>query len=60
MLLTYRDSLAKSDNTHLLSKGKYHCSADLMLDWSGFNLTNKSVDNKQLNPNQENRMSVIQ
>ena len=23
-------------NTHLLRKGKYHCTADLLFDWLGF------------------------
>ena len=54
----------KSENTQLLCKGKYHCSADLLLDWFGFGLTSKSVESfnatKQLNPNQSNRRSAIQ
>ena len=24
------------ENTHLLCKGKYHCTADLLFDWFGF------------------------
>ena len=24
------------ENTHLLRKGKYHCTADLLFDWFGF------------------------
>ena len=27
--------MVKSENTHLLRKGKYHCMADLF-DWFGF------------------------
>ena len=42
------------ENTHLLRKGKYHCTADLLLDWFGFGQTSKSVDSlnptKKLNP----------
>ena len=26
----------KSENTHLLRKGKYHYTADLLFDWLGF------------------------
>ena len=25
----------QAENTHLLCKGKYHCTADLLFDWSG-------------------------
>ena len=25
-----------TENTHLLRKGKYHCTADLLFDWFGF------------------------
>ena len=25
-----------AENTHLLCKGKYHCTADLLFDWFGF------------------------
>ena len=28
--------LPKPENNHLLCKGKYHCSADLLFDWFGF------------------------
>ena len=28
--------LVEPENTHLLCKGKYHCTADLQLDWLGF------------------------
>ena len=32
------------ENTHLLRKGKYHCTAHLQLfDWFGFGRTSKSV-----------------
>ena len=63
MLLTYRDSLAKSDNTHLLSKGKYHCSADLIFCFVGLDpaallkfSTNRHV---LLNPINSNRRLAI-
>ena len=26
----------EAENTHLLRKGKYHCTADLLFDWFGF------------------------
>ena len=26
----------RSENTHLLLKGKHHCMADLLFDWFGF------------------------
>ena len=49
------------ENSNLLCKGKYHCTADLLLDWFGFEQTSKSVDSfnttKQLSPNQSNRVS---
>ena len=52
-----------TENTHLLHKGKYHCLADLLFVWFGFNQTFKSVSNsiqsKQLNPNQSNRRSAV-
>ena len=32
-------------NTHLLCKGKYHCTADLLFDWFGFLQTSKCVVN---------------
>ena len=25
-----------TENTHLLRKGKYHCTADFLFDWFGF------------------------
>ena len=61
-------SLIKSkldpENTHLLRKGKYHCTADLLFDRLGFGQTSKSVysfnSTKQLNPNQSNRRSAVQ
>ena len=52
------------ENTHLLCKGKYHCTADLQFDWFGFDQTCTSLSNstlaKQLDPNQSNRRSAIQ
>ena len=57
-------TLYLTENTHLLCKGKYHCTADLVLDRLGFGQTSKSVysfnSTKQLNPNQSNRRSAIQ
>ena len=48
---------------HQLCKGKYHCLADLLFDWFGFDLTCKSLSNwtkaKQLNPNRSNRRSAV-
>ena len=29
-------ALVDPENTHLLRKGKYHCTADLLFDWFGF------------------------
>ena len=55
---------ATPENTHLLCKGKYHCTADLLFDQLGFLQTSKSVysfnSTKQLNPNQSNRRSAVQ
>ena len=54
----------QSKNTHLLHKGKYHCTADILLDCFGFDQTCKSLSNstqtKQLNPSRSNRRSVVQ
>ena len=54
----------KSEITHLLRKGKFHCMVDLLFDWLGFGQTSKSVfsfnSTKQLNPNQSNRRSAVQ
>ena len=33
----------KAENTHLIRKGKYHCTADLLFDRLGFGQTSKSV-----------------
>ena len=53
MLYRYKASLAMAENTHLLRKGKYNCTADLLFDGLGFGQTNKSVysfnSKKQLN-----------
>ena len=38
-----RESFDQSEITHLLRNGKYHCTADLLLDWFGFGQTSKSV-----------------
>ena len=41
-----RSANVKSENTHLLCKGKYHGMADLVLfDWFGFGLIIKSAVN---------------
>ena len=29
-------TLPYPENTHLLCKGKHHCTADLLFDWFGF------------------------
>ena len=54
----------KPENTHLLCKGKYHCTADLLFDQWRFGQTSKSLYSynltKQLIPNQSNRRSDIQ
>ena len=56
--------LPSPENTRFLHKGKYHFTADLLLDLFGFGQTSKSVDwfntTKQLNPNQSNRRWAIQ
>ena len=56
--------LLESEKSHLLFKGKYHCTNDLPFDWFGFDQTCKSLSNstwaKQLNPNQSNRRSFVQ
>ena len=41
--LTQSHCYNKPENTHLLHKGKYHCSADLLFDPLGFGQTSKSV-----------------
>ena len=35
-------SSKQAENTHLLCKGKYRCTADLLFDWFGFDQTCKS------------------
>ena len=37
--------IAEAGNTHLLRKGKNHCTVDLLFDWFGFNQTSKYVTN---------------
>ena len=37
--------MCSADNTHLLRKRKYHCTADLQFDWSGFDQARESLDN---------------
>ena len=41
----YQTSLHWPENTHLLRKGKYHCTADILFDRFGFNQICKSVSN---------------
>ena len=38
-LSTNATPMPKAENTHLLCKGKYHCMADLLFGWFGFNQT---------------------
>ena len=45
-----------AESTHLLCKGKYHCTANLIFYWVGFNQTSTKCDDnfnttKLLNPN---------
>ena len=51
-----------SENTHLLRKGKYHCTADLLFDRLGIGQTCKSVysfnSTKQLNPYEVSECSL--
>ena len=53
---------ARAEITHLLCKGKYHCTVDLLFDRLGFGQASKSVysfnSTKQLNPNKSNRRSA--
>ena len=52
-----------AENTHLLCKEKYHCTADLLFDWFGFDQTSKYVVDtqaNQLNQNHSNRRSAVQ
>ena len=47
----------------LISRGKFHCSNDLLFDWFAFDQTSKadanSTNSKQLKPNKINRRSAI-
>ena len=47
-----------------LRKGKYHCTADRLLDWFGVNQASKSTVTstkaKQLNPSKQNKRSAVQ
>ena len=53
--------LVSAKNT--LQIGNYHCPADLLFDWFGFDQTSKTVVNatvaKQLNPIKINRRSSV-
>ena len=55
---------AQSENTHLLCKGKYNCTADLLFDWLWFSCFDYVKLDRDLpvwsNPNQSNRRSVVQ
>ena len=50
-----------TENTH--HRGKYHCTADHLFDWLGFDQTSKvvvhSTEAKQLNTNKINRRSAV-
>ena len=35
----------QADHTDLICMGKYHCMADLLIDWFGFDQTSKTVVN---------------
>ena len=37
--------LLRSEHTHLLCKGKFHSTVDLLFDWFGFSQTCKSLSN---------------
>ena len=54
----------KTENTHVLHKGNYHCTADLLFDWLGFScFANVELDRDLQvwsNPNQSNRRSAVQ
>ena len=54
----------RPENTNLFHKGKYRCTADLLLDWLSVDTTSKSVVHstsaKQLNSNKINRRSAVQ
>ena len=59
-----RTRAENTDSLMYFDRGKYHCTADFLFDFFGFDQTCKSVSNstytKQLNPNQSNRMSSVQ
>ena len=63
LLLCTAEPADSAENTHLLRKGKYHCTADLLFDQLGFGQTSKSVHSfnstKPMNTNQSNRRSVV-
>ena len=51
------------ENTH--QRGKYHCTADFLIDWFGFDQTNKAVaylfnQSNAAESNKINRRSAIQ
>ena len=53
-----------AENTHLLHKGKYHCTTDLLFDWFGFSCFVELKLQTDLlvwpNPNRSNRRSAVQ
>ena len=56
--------MVDTENTHLLCKGKYYCTADLLLDWLEFCCFAYIELDKDLqvwsNPNQSNRRWAVQ
>ena len=53
-------TLKNPENTNLLCKGKYHCKAELLFSWFGFNQTGNFNATKPMNTNQSNSRSAIQ
>jgi hypothetical protein len=61
----YRASEGKTvEVSQGILRGEYHCTVDLLFDW--FGISCMTTDNfcflfaKQTNPNQSNRMSMVQ
>ena len=56
------NALVEPENNH--HRGEYHCMADPLFNWFGFDQTSKAVSistyAKQLNPNKINKRSAIQ
>ena len=57
-------SKVRTESTHLLHKGKYHCTTDLLFDYFGFSSFAYVELDRDFqvwsNPNQSNRRSVVQ